>query len=215
MPPALQGNDFRRPISDAAPHAPAIRDVAMKRGVRPVLHACYQTVLERIDIAIFDVARIIRFIADQVLPETSLPDAALVSRQSNRVNRFLLWQRPYKAALDQAPTCREIKVAGRKAPDSVQMIRKYDERADIKSAALANCGDSFAQGLDMIDQQSLTAVQQIDREEPTPTWNERTTIVRHGMQDSTTEDPRTRGGLRFANPPYGKNINDPRTRLPR
>ena len=44
-------------------------------------------------------------------------------------------------------------VAGRQAPDSVQMIGKYDECVDRKSAALTNRGDSFAQDLYVIDEQ--------------------------------------------------------------
>ena len=77
-------------------------------------------------------------------------------------------------------------VAGRQAPDRVQMIGKYDECIDRKSAALASRGDCFAQYLDVIDEQGSAAVQQIDREEPAPTRNKSSTIVRHEVQDSTT-----------------------------
>jgi len=84
------------------------------------------------------------------------------------------------------------------------MIGKYNECVDRKCAALAGRSNSFAQYLYMIDEQGSAAVQQIDREEPTPTRNESSTIVRHKVQDSTTPDQCARGGgLRFANPPYG------------
>src|SRR5437660_403860 len=83
------------------------------------------------------------------------------------------------------------------------MIRKHDECVDRKSAALTSRGDSFAQYLYVIDEQGSAAVQEIDREEPTPAWDKSPTIVRHEVQDSTMPDQRAcGGGLRFANPPY-------------
>jgi len=109
-------------------------------------------------------------------------------------------------------------IAGRQAPNGVQVIGKYDECVDRKFAALTNRDDRFAQDLYVIDEQGSAAVQQIDREEPTPAWDKSSTIVRHEMKDSTIPDGRTRGGgLRFANPPYEveDRLNDPRTRLPR
>src|SRR5205823_5080024 len=113
---------------------------------------------------------------------------------------LLFRQRPRKPIFDQPPARREIMVTGRQGPDGVQMIGKYHECIDRKSAALTSRGNSFAQYLDMIDEQGSAAVQQIDREEPTPTRDKSSTIVRHGVQDSTIPDERTRGGgLRFAN----------------
>jgi hypothetical protein len=38
---------------------------------------------ERIAIAIFDMARVVSFIADQMLPKSALPDAALAARMRN------------------------------------------------------------------------------------------------------------------------------------
>src|SRR5437588_6838532 len=74
------------------------------------------------------------------------------------------------------------------------MIRKHDECVDRKSAALTSRGDSFVQYLYVIDEQGSAAVQEIDREEPTPAWDKSPTIVRHEVQDSTRPDQCACGG---------------------
>ncbi len=59
--------------------------------------------LERIDITIFDVARLIGLVADQMLPETPLPDSALVAREANGAAPLLFRQRFREPGLDQPP----------------------------------------------------------------------------------------------------------------
>jgi len=49
--------------------------VAVKRRMRPIADPRDQPMLERVDVAIFDMARVISLIADQMLPEPPLPDA--------------------------------------------------------------------------------------------------------------------------------------------
>jgi hypothetical protein len=41
----------------------------MKRGIWPIAHTRDKSVLERIYVTIFDVARIVSLVADQMLPE--------------------------------------------------------------------------------------------------------------------------------------------------
>jgi hypothetical protein len=43
----------------------------MERGMGPIAHSGHQAMLERIDPAIFDMARVIGFVADQVFPEAA------------------------------------------------------------------------------------------------------------------------------------------------
>src|ERR1700704_410911 len=72
----------------------------MKRGIRPIAHARDEPVLERIYVTIFDMARIISLIADQMLPKSALPDAAFVASDAHgaeplslgnaRAKRFLI-----------------------------------------------------------------------------------------------------------------------------
>jgi hypothetical protein len=153
----------------------------MKGRIRPIADARDETVFERIDVTIFDMARIIRLFADYMLSKPALPYATFVTRTMNWTESFLLWQRSCKAVLDQPPTGGEVRIVRRQAPDGVQMIGEHDKRVDRKRIISTSRGNGFAQNLDMIDEQFLTAVQQIDLEEPATTWNEGTTIVRHAM----------------------------------
>lgn len=86
--------------------------------------------LHGIDITIFDVAAVVGFIADQVLPEPSLPDTAFVARDTRIAAPILFWQRPCKPALDQPPPHREVAIVWRQGPDPMQMIRQHDEGID-------------------------------------------------------------------------------------
>jgi len=46
--------------------------------------------LHRIDVAVFDVPRVVRFVTDEMLTEAALPDAALVTRDTNSTEPFRL-----------------------------------------------------------------------------------------------------------------------------
>ena len=78
-------------------------DIAMKRRGRPIADARDQMVFERIDVAIFDMAGVISFVTDQMLPESPLPDAAFAACDVNGAEPFAFWQRPRKTALDEPP----------------------------------------------------------------------------------------------------------------
>ena len=52
--------------------------------MRPVADAADQAVLDRIDVAILDVAAEIVVVANQVFPETALPDGAFAARNAGR-----------------------------------------------------------------------------------------------------------------------------------
>ena len=71
----------------------------MKRRMRPIADAPDQAMFHGIDVAIFDMASIIGFITDQVLPEAPLPDAAFAARDANVAEPLLFWKCPCKPAL--------------------------------------------------------------------------------------------------------------------
>src|SRR5579863_4736561 len=126
-------------------------DVAMKRRVRPIAHPCHQTVLEWVDVTIFDVAGVVGFVADQVLPETPLPDSPFVACGPNSVKPFLFRQYLRKATFHDPPTRREVRVARRQGPDCVEMIWQHDEGVDGARKAMQRFGDCLTQRLNMID----------------------------------------------------------------
>jgi hypothetical protein len=65
-------------------------DITVKRRTWPIANPFDQTVLHRVDVAIFDVAGIVSFIANQMLPEAPLPDAAFVAFDPNGTQLFPL-----------------------------------------------------------------------------------------------------------------------------
>jgi hypothetical protein len=179
----------------------------MKRGVRPVADPRDQAVLERIDVAILDMASIVGLIPDHMFPEPPLPDAALAAHLADGAQPFLFRQRFGKAALDQSPSGREIAVVGWQRPNRVQMIRQDHEGVDGEGVASPRRGDRLAQLGDMIDKQGFAPLQQVDCEKEAPARDERATIVRHGVQDNTIVLAAVK--LEMAdyafgsNPPYG------------
>src|SRR5436309_14651733 len=126
-----------------------------------------------------DVACVIRFVPDQMLPESPLPYPAFVASDPNGTEPFQLRQRSRKAALDEPPAAGEIGITRRQGPDSMQMIWEHDHGVNPERKFLPRPGDHVAQGTDMFDQQSFSPVQQIDRNEPAAAWNDCATIIGH------------------------------------
>lgn len=153
--------------------------VAMKRRIRPIADPRDQPMFERIDVAIFNMPRVVSLIADQMLPEPPLPDAAFAARPANRADPFLFWQRFRKAALDQPPAGRKIAVAGWQRPDSVQMVGQDDKCVDSEGMTLPRRGDRLAQAGNLVHEQGLPPLQQVDREEKASAGDVRAMIVRH------------------------------------
>src|SRR4051794_14854752 len=62
--------------------------VAVERGMWPVADAADEAVLDRIDIAILDVAAKILIVADQMFLEAALPDGPFAARDADRATLF-------------------------------------------------------------------------------------------------------------------------------
>jgi hypothetical protein len=139
----------------------------MKRGIRPIPHARDKPVLERIYVTIFNVTRIISLVADQMLPESALPDAAFVACDAHGAEPLLLRQRSREAVLDQPPAHGKIAIVRRQFPDRMQVIGKHNECVDREGMALASKGDRLAQDRDVVDQQGLPSMK--TRTQPTRT----------------------------------------------
>src|ERR1700759_3080171 len=101
--------------------------------MRPIAYAVGKTMLDWIDVAIFDVNCIVGLIADKVLPETVLPNAALVTRGANGTPLLLLRQCFRETTLDQPPARREIGIVRRQLPDCMQVIGQHNKCVDRKS----------------------------------------------------------------------------------
>jgi hypothetical protein len=62
------------------------------------------------------------------------------------------------------------------------MIRHDDERIYFKRKTPHGRRDGRPENIDMLDQKALTPVEQVQREEPTTTWNKCAPIVGHGSK---------------------------------
>ncbi len=130
-------------------------------------------------------ACVIAFIADHVLPEAPLPDAAFAARDANIAPKFVFWKRSCKPALDQPPSRREIAILRGQGPDRMDMIGQNDERVDRKRMVSPRRDHRLARERNVIDEQGLPPLLQVHREEEAPARHNGATIVWHVRQDST------------------------------
>jgi hypothetical protein len=119
--------------------------ITVKRRMRPIADASDQAVLDGVDIAIFNMARVVGLIADQVLPETALPDPSFSARNPDRGEPFAFGQRPREARLDQSLTRREIGLPGRQRQHRMEMVRQHHERVDCEGETLSRGSDGQPQ----------------------------------------------------------------------
>jgi len=151
----------------------------MERRIRPIAYPGDVPVLHGVDVAIFNMSGEVGFVAVQVLPEPALPDAPLISCQTNGTQPLLLGQHLGKMSLYQPPADRKIGIIRWQRPDCMEVIRENDERVDSEWIVLPGCSDRLTQSNDVIDQQGLPPIQQIGGEEPTPAWDKCATVIRH------------------------------------
>src|SRR5690349_4051127 len=116
--------------------------------MRPILNARDKAVFHRVYVAIFNMPRVVCFIANEMLPKASLPNAALAARQANGAQPLLFRQRLCKTRLDQAPARRKIGVVRRQRQHGMKMIRENDERVDLERIATACRCDRIAENTD-------------------------------------------------------------------
>lgn len=76
---------------------------AMKARMRPVAHARHMAMLDWIEVDVIDVVGPVAIIADRVLPEAPVPDAALALLAPSSRQRLVVRSPPRKAGLDRMP----------------------------------------------------------------------------------------------------------------
>ena len=94
-PIAARSSSFAEITARSAVAGPILRKysrayIATKRRIRPVAHACDVAVFDRVDVAIFDMPHVVGPVADQMLPEPALPDAALAAATRTALSRSWL-----------------------------------------------------------------------------------------------------------------------------
>ena len=152
--------------------------IPMDRGIGPILRACDQSMLDRIDQAILHMRRHVRRIANMMFPKPSLPNAPLLPRNM-ATSQVSLWQRTRKSRLDQPPPRREIVVATRQCPDAMQVVGQNDPSVDLKGPLRPGRGNRAAQYSHMVNKQTRPPLLQGYGEEHRGSRNLRSDIVRH------------------------------------
>ena len=142
--------------------------------------------LDWIDVAIFDMAAEILFIADEMFPEAPLPDGSLAARNTNTAPQLCFGNCLREIDLDEPPTEREIGVVGWKRPYCMDVIGQHHNGVDHEGVAALRQPRRVSQGVDVIREQPASPVQQVDSKEPTPAGNKGATIIRHVRNDSNT-----------------------------
>ncbi len=119
----------------------------------------YQAMFEWIDMHVIYMRRVITFIADGVFPKTPLPNTTFTFARPYRRQSLGSGQRLRKRNLNRFPSCRIIVIAGRQSPNAMRVIRQYHPSVNVKWMARTNLPHRFAKGIDMLNQQTLTAIQ--------------------------------------------------------
>jgi hypothetical protein len=135
-------------------------------------------------------------IADQVLPESPLPDGALSLLDASSGAPLPEGNSSREPCLDIVPPCREIAVAREKRPDAVQMISEDDAGVDLEGPAPLGIGENRPQVIDVLGKQLAPSFEQRYCEEESAAGNEGSDVSGH---DGSL--PR-KAGCAVAFPPY-------------
>lgn len=109
--------------------------------------------LDRIEVAVFDVPRVIGVVTNQMFPEAPLPDAAFIARLADSRAPLVLRQGFGEARLDQPPTRGKIRVVSRQTPNCMEMVGKHDDGRDLERMRLPCLLKCVPQSIGMLDEQ--------------------------------------------------------------
>src|SRR4051812_1254613 len=98
--------------------------------MRPIYRSTHMSMLDRIVMNVVRVTLEVSLIANRMLPETMLPDAAFSGRDPSARQAFTFWDAARECRLDSMPSRRKVGIAWRQRPRAVQMVRQHDNRID-------------------------------------------------------------------------------------
>ena len=144
----------------------AALDVAVQAGVGPFDGATDEAVLDRVVMDVIDVVTVIGFIADQVLPIPTLPDAAFATSLTYGRSMFGDGYLLAESLLDPPPATGEIAVSGREGGNAMQMLGQDDPCVDPEASPACGVYDGMLEEIQSADQQVVAApFQQVHGEE--------------------------------------------------
>ena len=158
----------------------AASDVAVQAGVGPVGGATDEAVLDRVVMDVIDVVAVIGLVADQVLPISTLPDAAFAASLAYGRSMFGDGNLPAEILLDPPPTAREIAVSGRQGGDAMQVLGQDDPCIDPEASPSCGVHDGMLEKVQSPDQQVVAApFQQVHGEEVCAARVPKTSVIGH------------------------------------
>jgi hypothetical protein len=117
--------------------------------------------LERVEVDVIEVALIVGIVANQMLPVTPLPNAALTSGRKGRRSAFVLWQAPWENEFDRLPAQRKARITRRQRPQTVHVFGQHHPRINMKGLAVFDRPYRSTQQLNFPHQQIAGTVMQV------------------------------------------------------
>lgn len=141
-------------------------------------------VLDRVEMHVVHVARVIPVIADRVLPEPPLPDAALAPTHPHRGALFIGRNGFREGLLHRPPASGVVIVPCRKVPDAVHVIRQDHPGVNVERRTGSDITDGVAERIDVGDEQFTPAVEQVDGEEVGSSRHSVAAVIWHGTNSA-------------------------------
>jgi len=137
------------------------------------------TVLYRIVVNVIYVTLIITFVADDVFPKTSLPNASFSLLSAPCGKSFFSGNLCGKSRFDIMPSGGEIRVPGRQRPDTMKVIGQDNDGLDAEWSALAGRLENLPKFVNVFGQEASAAFQQRNREKERAAGNKGAYVLRH------------------------------------
>ena len=129
---------------------------------------------------VIDVVAVVGFIANQMLPIPTLPDATFATSLTYSRSMFGDGYLLAESLLDPPPAAREIAVSGRKGGDAMQMLGQDDPCVDPEASPSCGVYDGMLEEVQPPDEQVVAApFQQVHCEEVGAALAPKTSVIGH------------------------------------
>lgn len=161
----------------------ALRNMAVKCGVRPIFRRVRQSVFHRIEVNVMEVLFVVVRIANGVFPITWLKHSSsallLLCGRNMSLSTGPVLREP---SFDPCPSLGVFRVILRQRPKAMQMVRQQDDRGDIERPSLATIRDGRTKKASgrLGTQDALSPVRD-DGKEIGATGAKSPAEIRHGM----------------------------------
>lgn len=136
--------------------------------------------LERIDMDVVQMRRVVSLAADAMFPETALPDTTFPIAASSGIAILQRGHGADETDFDGFDAIGKIVIAGRQSDHAMHMIRQHHPAIDMKWTLASSQPHRLTQRVDMIHQQAGATFQQREGQEIRSARHPPASIVGHG-----------------------------------